>query len=497
MKVLSAEQIRSADNYTIENEPISSIDLMERASKSFCEIFTVRYPQELEVAIICGKGNNGGDGLAIARLLSENGYNVEVYVFETPQSGSPDYETNLARLPSDIPIIHLESDSPRINFDDKIVVDAIFGSGLTRPLEGVYKDIVEIINSGASEVVSVDIPSGVYCDEGIGESVAVNANLTVSFQAPKLAFLMPDNAAHVEDWVVADIGLDEAYIGNLKTEYYVSDRQEIEGLMRKRPKFSHKGTYGHCLIMAGSKGKMGAAVLATRACLRSGVGLATAHVPEVGGNILQITVPEAMLSIDQDLTLVTSMPDLTKYTALAIGPGLGTATATTELLKQVLSASNSPMVLDADALNIISQNREILELLPRSTIITPHPKEFDRLAGSSNTSWERLEKAKSFAIRYGLVVVLKGAHTAVISPDKQVWFNNTGNPGMATAGSGDVLTGIISSFLAQSYPAHEAAVIGVFIHGMAGDMAAESKGLSGLIASDIIEHIPPAIKTFE
>lgn len=496
LKVLSVPQIRDLDAYTIANEPIASIDLMERASEAFCEWYISHYESDKTIAIIGGPGNNGGDGLAIARILQSKNYSVQVFIFQESSRRSDDFTTNLNRLDSNgVEVIDQGGFKSKLN--QEIIIDAIFGSGLSRPLKGIYQEVVEDVNSLNKTVISVDIPSGLYADETNNkEDTIIRAKHTVAFQLPKLSFLLPQNHMFIGDWHLVDIGLNQSYIDDSDGKNYLLQKADIKAVVKKRSKFDHKGTNGKGLIISGSYGKMGAAVLATKAALKSGIGLLTVYVPKCGYTIMQTSIPEAMTLTDDHDFHLTAIPSTSQYDVVGIGPGLGRAGQTVEALSELIRNSEKPMVLDADALNILSMDHSLLETLPENSILTPHPKEFERLVGNWDNDFERLDKQKSFSARYGCIVVLKGAHTSISTPEGEVYFNSTGNPGMATAGSGDVLLGIITAFLAQKYSPTQSAILGVYLHGLAGDLAVCEQGEYSLIASDIIVYLPRAIMSF-
>lgn len=484
MKILDVNQLRKLDTYTIEHEPIKSADLMERAARAFVERFISLLPTPKTVLVCCGTGNNGGDGLAVARLLSEKGYDTEVVIAGDPEKSSPDFAANLQKLP--IPYTLFGADLPPA----EVIIDALFGSGLSRPVAGLHAEVVERINGAEAVKVAVDIPSGLFADKVSGGQHIVRADFTITFQLPKLAFMLPQSDPFVGEWELADIGLSPRFISGAATDHYWTDRELVRSLIKRPGRFDHKGTNGHGLLIAGSFGKMGAAVLAGRAAVRSGLGLLTMQIPKSGNTIVQCSVPEAMTVPDLCKNIVSQYCWQKKYNALGIGPGIGTAPPTVKMVTKWLKQAPAPMVIDADALNAIAQNRTLLALIPEGSILTPHPKEFERLLG---TPWaddfDRLKKQKAFASQYRNVVVLKGAHTAVALPDGRVYFNATGNPGMAKGGSGDVLTGILLSLLAQGYGSREAALLGVWLHGFAGDLAAGTKGQIAMSASDIIDYI--------
>ena len=494
MKILTAKQSREADAYTIAHEPISSLELMERAAAKCFEWLIKQYSLEKEFAVFCGVGNNGGDGLVVARLLKQAGYKVAVWVVEFSKKHSPDFQVNLKRLKKEKVDLHtLTTSNYKFQIPtDAVVVDAIFGSGLTRTVEGFVADIIH--RTSDHEVVAIDLPSGLFAEDNSTniKNNIIQAKYTLTFQQPKLAMLFPENNNYVGEWVVLPIGLNQEFIDQQSTPYRLITKEDIEKLLQTRSKFSHKGNYGHALIIAGSKGKIGAAVLASRACLRTGVGLLTTHVPTIGYAVLQTVVPEAMCSTSDHTDYIADLPDLSPFTVVGVGPGIGIDKQTANTLKLLIQNAKTPLVMDADALNILSENKTWLAFLPSQSILTPHPKEFERLVGKWSGDEERLEKQIAFSIKNKVIVVLKGAHTSVSTPAGEVYFNSTGNAGMATGGSGDVLTGVITSFLAQGYTPLESAVAGVYIHGLAGDVAKENYTEQGMIASDITEALPRA-----
>jgi NAD(P)H-hydrate epimerase len=493
MRILNTKQIRELDAYTIEHEPVASIDLMERASRAFVDWFTARVDTTRKVGIVCGTGNNGGDGLAIARMLHDWGYAVSVWIVRGGVSESQGFTINFGRLPNGVSrgdVVPAGELLPLANCD--VVIDALFGSGLSRPVEGLYAKVIDVINASSALRIAVDIPSGLMADSHSSGSV-VKADYTVSFQLPKLAFFMPEAYRFTGEWVALNIGLNKKFIKFQESPYAYTTQKDVASLLKVRAKFDHKGTYGHALLISGSYGKMGAAVLASRACLRAGVGLLTVHVPESGYAVLQTAVPEAMTQVDNDPRIFSDAPDVSRYDALGIGPGLGQDDRTVKALAQTLENFQKPVVLDADALNILGANRQLMHLIPKGSILTPHPKEFERLTGAWKDDFERLEMLRQLATSLKSVVVLKGAHTAVATGNT-VHFNSTGNPGMATGGTGDVLTGVLTGLLAQNYSPHEAAIAGVFLHGLAGDLAADDLGVTSLTAGDVVKYLPSAIR---
>lgn len=489
IKILNTTQIRELDEYTIRNEPVASIDLMERACRAFCSWFTDHFDPTNSVGIVCGTGNNGGDGLGIARMLLDWDYPVKVWVVIGGGAESEDYKVNLKRLTEKIPVNFLQDTIDALSFDEvDILIDAVFGSGLSRPVTGVYADAIGRINETKAIRVAVDIPSGLLADIPSTGAI-VKAHHTVSFQMPKLAFFFPSTYAYTGQWCTVGIGLHKQAMDAMHTEHFLLTRKDMSALLKPYHKFDHKGTHGRALLIAGGYGKMGAAVLAARGLLRTGIGLITVHVPKAGYNIIQTAVPEAIVSIDNGEHEFTTAPDLTPYDAVGIGPGLGQSEKTVNALGDVLRKVNKPVVLDADAINGIGAHRELISVIPKGSILTPHPKEFERIAGTWKNDFERLELQKEFSVSNQVVVVLKGAHTSISSPDRKIYFNDTGNPGMASGGTGDVLTGIITAFLAAGYPPLQAAQLGVFLHGLSGDEAARKRGVRGLTASDLIDHL--------
>lgn len=496
VKILTTDKIRALDRYTIESEPISSIDLMERACMAFTDWFVSQYATK-NIGIVCGTGNNGGDGLGIARLLAGKGFSVSVWVVLGGAKETADFKTNLHRLAGKLTVSEIISPTELPDFEScEVLIDAIFGSGLSRPVEGIYASVIDRMNCANAIKVAVDIPSGLLADRPSKGSI-VKAHQTVSFQTPKLAFLFPENSQFVGDWVVVDIGLAKAYIDQLEGSNFLLDEDDVKRILRPRLRFSHKGTYGHALLVAGSHGKMGAGVLSARAALRSGVGLLTVHVPSSGNEILQSSVPEAMTSIDENENFFSSIPQGLNYQTIGIGPGLGKNPKSAAALGRLLKDYAKPMVIDADALNLISENRELISLIPAGSILTPHPKEFERLVGSWANDFERLEEQRNFSIEKKAIVVLKGAFTSISSPSGKVYFNPTGNAGMATGGSGDVLTGVLTGLLAQGYPSEQAAVLGVYLHGLSGDLAVQQASMNSLIASDLIDFLPGAFRKIQ
>jgi NAD(P)H-hydrate epimerase len=497
MKLFTTKQIAEIDRFTIENEPVSDIGLMERAALQITHWLVKRFSTEPKMIFFAGPGNNGGDALAIARQLAGLDYQCEVYLLDSGKelNGSP--AINWQRLVEQEKVkLHKMSnatDFPEISPAD-IILDGMFGSGLSRPLEGLPAAIVQKINRLKNTVIAIDMPSGLMGEDNSG-NVAENiiqAGFTLTFQFPKISFLFAENEIFTGKWEVLPIGLLPEGIEKIPSEIWFVQKEEISKMISPRSRFAHKGTFGHALLIAGSYEKMGAAVLASKACLRSGVGLLTTHVPRLGYSIIQTAVPEAMAHVDQHDSIFTEIPVLMPFSAVGAGPGINQKTNTRRALYELLEKSEKPLVLDADALNILAENRQWLEKLPENSILTPHPGEFRRLVGESENSYESVQKQIQFARHFNVIVVLKGAFTTIATPGGQLYFNSSGNPGMATAGSGDVLTGIILGLLAQGFTPTNAALAGVYLHGLAGDLAAREKSEFSLVAGDIIDFLGKA-----
>jgi NAD(P)H-hydrate epimerase len=504
LPILNAAQMRAADAYTIANEPIPSLDLMERAATR-CTVHMLRHVARWHkdplfrtpFLVVVGMGNNGGDGLVMARLLHQRGQPVRVVRVRHREHASPDHATNLKRCSEvGVPVqdVGEVGGFPAIG-SQEVIVDAVFGTGLSKALNGIAVEAVRWINNSGRPVFAIDLPSGLFADGNATGTAAsmVRATITLTFGTPKPALLLPDQAAYVGHWEVVPIGLHTGFIAGLAVRQNIVERQDVVALLPPRPWTGHKGLFGHALLVAGGSGHMGAAVLATRAALRSGCGLVTTRVPGRGEQVLQTAVPEAMCDIDPGMDHITGLPQLDRYQAIGIGPGLGSHADTALVIKQLIQQTQVPVVFDADALNLLSANPTWLSFLPAGSVLTPHPKEFDRLVGSpSSSSAERSQRAIELARRTQCVVVLKGAPTAVYSPDGSIHFNSTGNPGMAKGGSGDVLTGLLTGLLAQGMSSWSAAVVGVHLHGLAGDIAAAKHGMDAMTSGDLADHLANA-----
>lgn len=490
MQIWNTSRIREWDHYTITNEPVASIELMERAAKACRDWLYDNGYAEKRFQIYCGKGNNGGDGLALARLLAQQGRQVTVCIMEFGTLGTPDFQENLARL-HDTPVQLIFISDPSLLHPvppEAILIDALIGSGLHKPLDGLAAAIATHINQSANEIISIDMPSGLFAERSSRKHTVVRATHTLSFQCYKLAFLMPENEEFAGKVHILDIGLHPDFEKIHQPDYRFIDGPLVKSIYRDRALFAHKGKQGHAALMAGSTGMMGAAVLAAKACLRAGVGKLTSIIPQTGLEIMQVAVPESLCMLSEEFAEAV-LPRLAKFESMGIGPGIGTGTARTTEIQLVLAWFKGKLLLDADALNLLAQHPEWLGLLPPQTILTPHIGEWERLDGKPENDFDRIERARTYARQHRCIVVLKGRFTFVAAPDGQAFFNPTGNNGLAKAGTGDVLTGILTSFLAQGYPPLEAALLGVYFHGLAADLAVADISPEALLASDVIEYL--------
>ena len=500
MKIFTSAQIHELDHYTIEHEPVSSIDLMERAAQTLTQAIRDTYTPSVPIVVFAGPGNNGGDALAVARMLAEKDYTVSAYLFNISRSLSSNCAINKKRLQNTkrihefVEIIE-EFNPPRLE-QGMVVIDGLFGSGLNKPLAGGFASLVKYINASPAEVVSIDVPSGLMTEDNTYNVRAniIRATYTLTLQQPKLAFLFPEFQSVIGQLRVLDIRLSQEGIQKIDTLHSIVEENDIRSRMLSRSAFAHKGQMGNALLIAGSYCMAGAAVLAARACLRSGAGKVTVNSPKRNIPIIQTSVPEAIIQNGTEETFFAEAIDTEDYDALGVGPGMGQSEQTAIALITQLRRTQCPIVVDADALNMLANHRSWQQQLPKGIILTPHPKELDRLEGHSADSYERLTKARNLAQRLQGYVILKGHYTAICMPDGRVSFNSTGNAGMATAGSGDVLTGILTGLLARGYKPQDACIVGVYLHGLAGDMAAQDLGEESLVASDIISYLPHAFK---
>lgn len=500
MKIPTAQQLQELDDFTIRQESIASVDLMERAATKVAAAIRERWPLETPVTIFAGPGNNGGDALAVARLLAETGYKVETFLFNTNGKLSPDCEENKERLKklegTSFTEITSQFEPPRLT-ESHLVVDGLFGTGLNKPLNGGFASLVKLINASPAKVVSIDMPSGLMCEDNTYNipNHIICAGLTLTFQLPKLAMLLADNQKYIGELQILDIGLSKEKIEEIETGFSITEEEVIKNLLRERSPFGHKGTFGHSLLIAGKYGMAGAAVLAAQACLRSGAGKVTIHTPKRNNDILQTCVPEAILDHDNDENIFTTPIDTEPYDAMAIGPGIGTDRNTAIAFIEQVSRSRIPLLIDADGLNILSGHKGWMQQIPRECILTPHPAELKRMGNHCTDSYTTLAEAREMACRHKIYIILKGHFTAICTPTGKTFFNPTGNSGMATAGSGDVLSGIITALLAGKYTQEEACLLGVYVHGLAGDLAAAELGEDSMTASDIIRYLPQAFRT--
>lgn len=501
MKIFTAVQIHELDKYTIEHEPITSINLMERAAVVLTKHVLDFCDEDTPVVVFAGPGNNGGDALAVTRLLRDQGVKAVAYLFNVSGKLSDDCSANRDRLkekyPEALKEVVQEFEPPRLTAQT-VVIDGLFGSGLTKPLSGGFAAVVRYINQSEAKVISIDLPSGLMTEDNtynVRQNI-VEANVTLTLGMKKLSMMFADNQVYLGELRVLDIGLSKEFIEREEAQFVIVDDAMISERMVSRDDYAHKGVMGHALLVAGCKGMAGAAVLATKACLRSGVGKVTVHTPQCNSAVLPLAVPEAVVDLDRDDEVFTQAVDGTRFDAIGIGPGLGTAEATAVAMQTQVRNSRVPAVVDADALNLLAVHKAAwLQQLPDGLILTPHPREMDRLCDSApSDDYDRLMKACDMAQRLHVYIILKGHNSALCMPDGKIIFNSTGNAGMATAGSGDVLTGIITALLARGYSSADAALVGMYLHGLAGDLACKDLGMESLIASDIIDYMPKAFK---
>lgn len=502
MKILTGGQFKELDKYTVEHEPISPIDLMERASTAITNELVSRWDNQTRFFVFAGPGNNGGDALAVSRMLAQKGYSAEVYLFNVSGKLSEECETNKTRLTM-YPNVRLTEVMNQFTFptieSNDVIIDGLFGTGLNKPLSGGYASVAKSINACKAKVVSIDIPSGLMCEDNTYNNMSciVRASLTLTIQLPKLAFFFPEIQKYIGELKILNIGLHPAYIQEAESSIETIESKTVSGYLRPRDPFAHKGMMGHALIVGGSFGMAGCTILASRACLRCGAGKITVHTPRMNNDILQVTIPEAILSHDIDDDIITNSISTHEYSSIAIGPGLGDNENTAMALREFLLQASIPVILDADALNILGSHKEWIQDIPQNSILTPHVKELERLIGQCTDSFERLSKARELAIKRQIYIVLKGHFTMICTPTGKTFINTNGNAGMATAGSGDVLCGILAALLAQKYPVEKAVIMGVFLHGLAGDLAAKVLEEECMTASDIITYLPQAFKTLK
>ena len=493
MKLFSVSQVKAWDQYTIRHEPVSSIDLMERAAGACYRWIKQNYDTRTSFTVFCGRGNNGGDGLAIARMLVQDHYKVVVYVVGENR-GSADFEKNFERLSditNEVYAINNATELPYIK--GHTVIDAIFGTGLNKNPGGIHAAVIRLVNRDAGEIISVDIPSGMFADKYSGHDSVINSNFTLTFQTKKLAFLMAENAPHTGKVVTLNIGLSGQFVDKEKAAFEIIDENLVRSIYKPRKEFSHKGNFGYACLLAGSYGMMGAAVLSAEACLRSGAGKLNCFIPKSGYNIMQQAVPEAMCTVFGKRSL-KEVSGFQSFDAIGVGPGIGREAGHKKLLTTLFKSYDKPLVIDADALNILAKNQSLLKKIPAGSILTPHPKEFERLFGKPLNDFDLMRLALAKAKMYDVLVIVKGHYTFIATPNGKGYFNANGNAGMATAGSGDVLTGIITGLLAQKYTPLEAALLGPYLHGLAGDIAADTLSPEAMLASDITANLGAAYR---
>lgn len=490
--LLDAGQLRQADAYTIQHEPVSSLKLMERASVAFVKVFMNRFPDKQQtITIYCGTGNNGGDGLAIARLLHQQKYeHVQIVIARFGKKSTADFDANLKKIKqTDIACTELFPGEQPPADNSLLVIDALLGSGLNKPLQSDYARLVKHLNGLNKKVVAVDVPTGLFAEgETPANAVIFKADLVITFQQPKISFLLPESGPYMKQWVMVDIGLDEQFIRSLNPPCQFVQNQDISTMLKPRPRFSNKGTFGHALLIAGQPETMGAALLCASACAYAGAGLTTACIPQSGLTALNTAHPEIMAIVRED----KKQPDISwdKFTAIGIGPGLGKEKGARKLLAILFKNYKKPMVIDADALNILSADPDLFKHIPAKSILTPHLKEFDRLFGEHASWWQRIQTAIGKAAEYQIYIVLKNDYTLTITPERKVYFNSTSNAAMASGGMGDVLTGIITSLLAQKYTPEQACIMGVYIHGMAGDELALPNKMMVVLPGKLAMQLP-------
>ena len=498
MKIFTAQQMKVVDRETANQQCISSFQLMERAAGALLSALSRRFVlSKQRFVIFCGKGNNGGDGLVLAQYLRQQQARVTVYLLESDSYSKDNIEAQKRNPASLIQKFLLDGklDIPA----DAVILDCLFGCGLKGVLDVTWNAVVQVINSSGCRVIAVDIPSGLLSDSPTPKDAAVvYADEVLTFHSPKLGLLMPDNQAFFASFEVLDINLSKDATDATDSPYLFVTKEDVKTFYKKRKKFDHKGVFGHALIIGGSHGKMGAVQLAAKAALRSGCGLLSTYVPECGYPIIQTAVPEAMVITDVQTDLISSLPAVMNYQAVGIGVGMGTDEKTKGAFREFLLASqHTSLVLDADALNILAEEPDLLSKTPRYSILTPHPKELKRIIGEWDNDWHKIEKAKLLAVEYELCILIKGANSVVILPNGMVYFNSTGNVGMATGGSGDVLTGILTALVGQGYTAADALIMGVYLHGRAADIAVQKFGTYSLLPSDIIVSLPQAFLELE
>ena len=494
MKIFSGKQMKDWDAYTMQEDGITDSELLASISATIGRyIIDMHGDESRSFTVLCGSGNNGSIGIAIAKLLYAEDFEVDIiWLKTTAPSGLFFHQLDSLPIDDSIKVLSVSEGDVFPDFEpDAVLIDAIYGTELNRSLKGYWADLVEFVNTLINTVVSIDMPSGMLSDF-YTDGVSVYADEVICLATPKLGYFMGSNLKRFDDIMYIPNEHSKAYEQNTETDNYITQKIEMGLYLKSRDKWMNKDDFGHALLVMGKEGMMGAAVLSSRACMRSGVGKCTVQVPACGRDVLQISNPEAMVIVDINDKYITQNIDYEQFDAIGIGCGIGINNETASVLSHIFSNANKPLVVDADALNIIAKNQELLSILPRGTILTPHVKEFDRLFGNAPNDFVRLDTQKAKSREYGIVIVLKCHNTSITDERGQTYFNTTGNVGMATAGAGDVLTGIICGLLAQGYAPNHAALIGVFLHGMAGDIVQNKISAEAMIASDLIENIHKA-----
>lgn len=501
MKIFTNDNIKAIERMSHESLKINEAEVARRMGEGSAGEIALRWRSSKHTVIFAGPGTNGAYALATARALMQQGFNPVIYLFNI--NGKKLTTTCRAmrdELMDDFPEATLrevvrEFNVPELN-GTTLVIDGLFGSGLRAPLEGGFQSLVRYINESQATVVSLDVPSGMFPDwnpHAIARNI-VHASLTLSVQFPHLAFFFSENAELVGEWRTIDVGMSREAVAATPTPYHLVEMPEVSHLLKPRKEFSSKADYGNAIIFAGSQGMMGASIFAALGALRAGVGKLTMHVPQCGVDVMQTRVPEAMCLADASRAMLTDMTQVRPFNACGVGPGIGTSNATIAALEKLLKSSEHPMVIDADALNCIAESPNLLNFVPKLSVLTPHAGEFDRLFGQHTGDEARVHKALEMSRHYNILIVLKGRYTALIRPDGKVYFNSSGTPALATPGSGDVLTGVITGLMAQGYKPEVSALLGVFVHGRAGELAADVQGLYGVLASDVANAVGMAIK---
>jgi len=493
LKVLSSLNLKSLDLKTIKNKKISSLILMERACESFIKWYVSKFSKSNKIQIFCGFGNNGGDALLISNMLYERGYKLKVFILNHENKISKDCSIQLNNLNKEISVHNINENMISTIQDSEIIIDGLFGYGLSRKLRDPFIGLIKHLNNLKGKKISIDVPSGISPDKVYG-NVFFNSDYTFTFQTPKLSFFFPEYINFIGKVIIKDIGLDKDVLDKLLPLASLIEKSDIKKNLINRSLISHKGTFGHGLIMSGSKGKMGACIMSCKAALKSGIGLLSVYIPKIGESMIQTSVPEAMTITDIENDYISTIPKLESFNSIGLGPGIGLHKYTEKAIIKLIKTAKIPLVVDADAINIISKNRYVLKFLPKNSVLTPHPKEFKRLVGTYKDSNQRIELQKKLSKKFKLNILIKGPFSMMTDINGSLFINTTGNPGMATGGSGDVLTGIITGLIGRGYKPFNAMTIGVYLHGLSGDISKKILGEESLIATDLINNLPKAFK---